>query len=58
MAIGVGIKRIVVLDNYPEDVTEVLKETNIQMRHLPYSNLREWISLINPDPEASKTPDV
>jgi dCMP deaminase len=58
MAIGVGITRIVVLDNYPEDVTEILKETNIQMTHLPYNNLSKWISLIDPDPEASKTPHI
>lgn len=58
MAIGVGITRIVVLGSYPENVTEMLKETNIQMKHLSYTNLREWISLIDQDPEASKTLDI
>jgi len=54
MAIGVGITRIVVLDSYPEDVTQILKETNIQMRYLDYNNLKKWITLINQDPNSSE----
>ena len=54
MAIGVGITRIVVLDSYPEDVTQILKETNIQMRHLDYNDLKKWITLINQDPNSSE----
>ena len=56
MAIGVGITRIVVLGRYPEDVTGLLKETNIQMTQLDYSNLKKWITQINQDPELSKSP--
>jgi len=56
MAIGVGITRIVVLGRYPEDVTGLLKETNIQMTQLDHSSLKKWITQINQDPEFSKTP--
>ena len=56
MAFGVGITRIVVLGRYPEDVTELLKETNIQMTQLDHSSLKKWITQINQDPEFSKTP--
>ena len=56
MAIGVGITRIVVLGRYPEDVTGLLKETNIQMTQLDHSNLKKWITQINQDPELSKSP--
>src|SRR6478736_7713974 len=55
MAIGVGITRIVVLGRYPEDVTGLLKETNIQMTQLDHSNLKKWITQINQDPELSKS---
>ena len=41
MAIGVGITRIVVLGRYPEDVTGLLKETNIQMTQLDHSSLEK-----------------
>ena len=56
MAIGVGITRIVVPGRYPEDVTGLLKETNIQMTQLDHSSLKKWITQINQDPELSKTP--
>lgn len=55
MAIGVGITRIVVLGNYPEDVSELLIETNIQMIHLDCNNLKKWITLINQDSEKGST---
>jgi dCMP deaminase len=54
MAVGVGITRIVVLGSYPEDVTKLLKETNIQLIHLDRSYLKRWITLIDRDSEVSR----
>lgn len=49
MAISVGITRIVVLANYPEDGTQLLKEARIKLQRLKQNSLNHWISLISQD---------
>ena len=49
MAISVGITRIVVLANYPEDGTQLLKEARIKLQKLKQNSLNHWISLISQD---------
>jgi dCMP deaminase len=53
MAISVGIKRIVVLADYPEDGSELLKEANIELVKLQPAALQPWLSVITADPESS-----
>src|ERR671918_2584916 len=47
MAISVGITRIVVLANYPEDGTQLLKEARIKLQKLKQNSLNHWIRLIS-----------
>jgi len=53
MAISVGITKIVVLADYPEDGTGLLKEANIKLSQLNVNDLKPWISLISNDSENS-----
>ena len=53
MAISVGIKRIVVLADYPEDGTQLLREANIELFKLNPDLLKPWLSIITADPESS-----
>jgi uncharacterized protein with GYD domain len=53
MAISVGITRIVVLANYPEDGTQLLKEAKIKLQKLNQNHLLHWITLISQDPVIS-----
>jgi dCMP deaminase len=50
MAISVGITRIVVLANYPEDGTQLLKEAKIKLQKLNQNRLLHWTMLISQDP--------
>ena len=52
MAISVGITRIVVMTDYPEDGTKLLCEANIVLAKLDFELLRPWVSLIIKDPKA------
>jgi dCMP deaminase len=53
MAISVGIKRIVVLADYPKDGTQLLSEANIELVKLNSDVLQNWIAVITNDPEIS-----
>ena len=53
MAISVGIKRIVVLADYPKDGTQLLSEANIKLVKLSPDLLQNWIGVITNDPEIS-----
>ena len=53
MAISVGIRRIVVLADYPEDGTQLLNAANIKLVKLDPDLLKPWISLISQDSEGS-----
>jgi dCMP deaminase len=53
MAISVGIRRIVVLSDYPEDGTQLLKDANVHVVKLDSALLRPWLSVITADPESS-----
>ncbi len=53
MAVSVGIKRIVVLADYPEDGTQLLSEANIKLVKLNPDLLQPWIAVITKDPETS-----
>jgi hypothetical protein len=53
MAISVGIKRIVVLADYPEDGTQLLKDANVDLVKLNSDLLRPWLTVITADPESS-----
>jgi dCMP deaminase len=46
MVISVGIKRIVVLSDYPEDGTQLLKAAKIEFVKLDPNLLRSWTTLI------------
>jgi dCMP deaminase len=46
MAISVGITRIVVIADYPEDGTKLLREANIVLSKLDVELLMPWASLI------------
>jgi len=52
MAISVGIKRIVVLADYPKDGTQLLSEAKIKLVKLNPDLLQNWIAVIT-DPEIS-----
>jgi dCMP deaminase len=49
MSLSVGIKRIVVLDDYTEDVTQLLKAGIIELVKLDPFVLKPWTSYINQD---------
>jgi dCMP deaminase len=53
MAISVGIKKIIVLAEYPEEGTPLLTEANIELIKLNPEILRPWIAVISKDPETS-----
>lgn len=53
MAITVGIRRIVVVADYPEDGTQLLKEANIELVKLSPDILKPWLPVIPADPESS-----
>ena len=53
MAISVGITRLVVLADYPEDGTKLLNEANLELVKLNFGLLRPWASLIIKDPNTS-----
>jgi dCMP deaminase len=53
MAISVGITRLVVLADYPEDGTKLLNEANLELVKLNFELLRPWTSLIIKDPNTS-----
>ena len=47
MAISVGIRRIVILDSYPEDGIEILKQANVEISKLAKQEIVLWISNLN-----------
>jgi hypothetical protein len=47
MVISVGIRRIIVLADYPEDGTQLLNEAKITLKKLNLSLLQPWTSLIS-----------
>jgi hypothetical protein len=47
MAISVGIGRIVILDSYPEDGIEILKQANVKISKLEKQEVLSWISNLN-----------
>jgi dCMP deaminase len=53
MAISVGIKKIVVTADYPEDGTQLLKEAKIELVKLNTDLLKPWLTIIPADPESS-----
>jgi len=53
MAITVGIMRIVVIADYPEDGSQLLKEANIELVKLNTDLLKPWLTIIPADPESS-----
>ena len=44
MAISVGIGRIVIVDSYPEDGFEILRQANIEISKLEKNDILSWIS--------------
>jgi dCMP deaminase len=53
MAISVGIKRIVVLADYPEDGTQLLRDAGVELVKIEHEKLRPWLNVIPQDPESS-----
>ena len=53
MAISVGITRIVVIADYPEDGTKLLREANIVLAKLDFELLKPWASLILKGPDTN-----
>jgi dCMP deaminase len=53
MIISVGITRIVILTDYPEDGIQLLNEANIKLVKLNPVLLKPWTSFISKDPETS-----
>jgi dCMP deaminase len=53
MAISVGIKRIVVIADYPEDGTQLLKEAGLELVKMNTELLKPWLTIIPADPESS-----
>jgi hypothetical protein len=47
MAISVGIGRIVILDSYPEDGIEILKQANVNISKLKKEEVLSWASNLN-----------
>ncbi|HEU4444164.1 MAG TPA: dCMP deaminase family protein [Nitrososphaeraceae archaeon] len=52
MAISVGITRIVVMADYPEDGTNLLGEAKIELTKLDSESLRPWTSRMMGDPKS------
>ena len=52
MAISVGITRIVVMADYPEDGTKLLGEAKIELTKLDPESLRPWATRMIGDPES------
>lgn len=53
MAISVGITRIVVLSDYPEDGTALLGEANIKLVKLDPELLKPWMAAISQNPAST-----
>ena len=53
MAISVGITRIVVMADYPEDGTKLLREANVVLAKLDFELLKPWASLIIIGPDTN-----
>lgn len=53
MAITVGIKRIVVIADYPEDGTQLLHEAKVDLVKMNSELLKLWLTIIPADPESS-----
>jgi dCMP deaminase len=53
MAISVGIIRMVVLADYPEDGTRLLDDANLELVKLDHGFLKPWLSLLIKDPNLS-----
>jgi dCMP deaminase len=53
MAISIGIKRIVVISDYPEDGSQLLNEAKVELVKLDRNLLKPWTTLINQDSETS-----
>ncbi len=53
MAISVGIKRIVVIADYPEDGTLLLHEAKVDLVKMNPELLKPWLTIISADPESS-----
>jgi dCMP deaminase len=53
MAISVGIKRIVVIADYPEDGTQLLRDAGVELVKLDPKELSPWFNVIPQDPESS-----
>jgi dCMP deaminase len=53
MEISVGIKRIVVIADYPEDGTQLLREAGVELVKLDTERLKPWLTIIPADPESS-----
>jgi dCMP deaminase len=51
MAISVGITRIVVMADYPEDGTKLLGEAKIELTKLDSASLRPWATRMIGDPK-------
>ena len=49
MAISVGISRIVVLEDYPEDGTKLLEEAGIQLKKANPEILKQWLPVLLQD---------
>src|ERR671935_1236327 len=45
MSLSVGIKRIVVIADYPEDGTQLLKDANIELVKLETERLKPWLTI-------------
>jgi hypothetical protein len=50
MAISVGIVRMVVLADYPEDGTGLLNDANLKLVKLDHEILKPWLSLLLRNP--------
>ena len=55
MTISVGIARIVSLEDYPEDGTQLIREANIQSVKLDEDLLKPWLSLLSNKPVGSES---
>jgi dCMP deaminase len=53
MVISVGIKRIVVLADYPEDGTQLINDVDIKLAKLDANLLKPWMPLIGEGPNGS-----
>ena len=53
MAITVGIKRIVMIADYPEDGTQLLRDAGVELIKINPEKLTPWLTIIPQDPETS-----